>query len=93
MDSIPFMPLEMGDSGRDYSQDREAYEKWRLKEGKRADQYCSDQSCHLDSSNRSPVIRNEELLTEQPVSELKLANRWMRFWASNLDYFFLLTII
>lgn len=93
MDSVPFMPLEMGDSGRDYSQDREAYEKWRLKEGKKADQYCSDQSCHLDSSNRPPVIRNEELLTEQPVSELKLANIWMRFWASNLDYFFLLTII
>ena len=93
MDSVPFMPLEMGDSGRDYSQDREAYEKWRLKEGKKADQYRSDQSCHLDSSNRPPVIRNEELLTEQPVSELKLANRWMRFWASNLDYFFLLTII
>lgn len=93
MDSVPFMPLEIGDSGRDYSQDREAYEKWRLKEGEKADQYRSDQSCHLDSSNRPPVIRNKELLTEQPVSELKLANRWMRFWASNLDYFFLLTII
>lgn len=63
------------------------------KRRKKTDQYRSDQSCHLDSSNRPSVIRNEELLTEQPVSELKLANRWMRFWASNLDYFFLLTII
>lgn len=93
MDSVPFIPLEMGDLGRGFSQDGELYKRWRLKEGKKADQYRSDQSCHLDSSNRPPVIRNEELLTEQPVSELKLANRWMRFWASNLDYFFLLTII
>ena len=93
MDSLPFIPLEMGDLGRSFSQDGELYKRWRLKEGKKADQYHSDQSCHLDSSNRPPVIRNEELLTEQPVSELKLANRWMRFWASNLDYFFLLTII
>ena len=93
MDSVPFIPLEMGDLGRGFSQDGELYKRWRLKEGKKADQYRSDQSCHLDSSNRPSVIRNEELLTEQPVSELKLANRWMRFWASNLDYFFLLTII
>ena len=93
MDSVSFIPLEMGDLGRDFPQDGELYKRWRLKEGKKADQYRSDQSCHLDSSNRPPVIRNEELLTEQPVSELKLANRWMRFWASNLDYFFLLTII
>ena len=93
MDSVPFIPLEMGDLGRGFSQDGELYKRWRLKEGKKADQYRSDQSCHLDSSNRPPVIRNEELLTEQPVSELKLANRWMRFWASKLDDFFLLTII
>ena len=93
MDSVPFMPLEMGDSSRGYSQDRVAYERWRLKKEKKYDPYSSNQPYHLDSSNRPPVIRNEELLTEQPVSELKLANRWMRFWASNLDYFFLLTII
>ena len=93
MDSIPFMPLEMGDLGRDYSQDRAVYERWRLKKEKKYDPYSRNQTYHLDSSNRPPVIRNEELLTEQPVSELKLANRWMRFWASNLDGFFLLTII
>lgn len=93
MDSVPFIPLEMGDLGRGFSQDGELYKRWRQKEGKKADQYNSNQPYHLDSSNRPPVIRNEELLTEQPVSELKLANRWMRFWASNLDGFFLLTII
>ena len=93
MDSVPFMPLEMGDSSRGYSQDRVAYERWRLKKEKKYDPYSSNQPYHLDSSNRPPVIRNEELLTEQPVSELKLANRWMRFWASKLDDFFLLTII
>ena len=89
MDSVPFIPLEMGDLGRDFFQDGEVYEKWRLKEGKKADQYRSDQSCHLDYSDRKPMARNEEVQD----SQLKLANRWMRFWASNLDYFFLLTII
>ena len=89
MDSVPFIPLEMGDLGRDFFQDGEVYEKWRLKEGKKADQYRSDQSCHLDYSDRKPMTRNEEVQD----SQLKLANRWMRFWASNLDYFFLLTII
>ena len=93
MDSVPFMPLEMGDTGRDFFQDGELYKKWRQKEDKKADQYHSDQPYHLDSSNRPPVIRNEGSLTEQQVSELKLANRWIRFWASNLDGFFLLTII
>ena len=93
MDSVPFMPLEMGDSGRDYSQDGELYKRLRQKEGKKADQYCSDQSCHLDYSDRKPMMRNEEVQDSQLASELKLANRWMRFWASNLDGFFLLTII
>ena len=93
MDNVPFIPLEMGDLGRGFPQDGELYKRWRQKEGKKTDQYHSDQSCHLDSSDRKSMTRNEEVQYSQLASELKLANRWMRFWASNLDYFFLLTII
>lgn len=93
MDSMPFIPLEMGDTSRSVSQDGELYKRLRQKEGKKTDQYHSDQSCHLDYSDRKPMTRNEEVQDSQLASELKLANRWMRFWASNLDGFFLLTII
>ncbi len=35
IDSVPFMPLEMGDLGRDFPQDGELYKRWRQKEEKK----------------------------------------------------------